>query len=72
MGFDLVPFNYIQAPAAKGQEPCFTLFLMHRGEPVTKKLLKDYLYCVYEGLNSLDSPYLQKMYDEIDRSKLIV
>jgi len=71
MGFELVPLNYVQAPAAKGQQPCFTLSLMHRGEPVTKDVLKNYLHCVYEGLNSLDSPYLQKMYDEIDRSKLI-
>lgn len=72
MGFDLVPISYIQPPLVEGYPSSSDMFLMHRGKPLDKETLKEFLHCFYEGLDALDSPYLTEMCNEIDASKTLL
>lgn len=70
-GFEKVKIHYKQPPLSPDMNFEENLILMHRGAPLTKEALKEFLFWFYVGLGYEDSPVLQEMFNEINDSTRI-
>lgn len=66
-GYEIVPINYIQPPLTTTGKCGTNLFLMHKGKPLTKEVLKTFLYHFYKELKFEESDEYKQLCNEIEK-----